>query len=117
MPRSRPGSRRPARWASRSSPQRCHERDDRVDFSRIQILAVGRHVAAPLQNLTDELIARLARRNAVERRAALSSFTAEAVAGPALLVLQNQRALELERGPALDVPDRRRGSGPGLHLR
>src|SRR5215467_11543591 len=100
-----------------SWPQRHHERDERVDFSRAQILAVGGHVAATLQNLADELVARLARRDAVERRPALSSFTAEAVAGPALLVLQHQRALELERSPALDVPDRCGGRGPGLHLR
>src|SRR5499426_468420 len=100
-----------------SWPQRSHERDERVDFSRVQILAIGRHVAATLQNLTDELIARLARRDAVERRPALSAFTAEAVAGPALLVLQHQRALKLERSPALDVPDRCGGRGPRLHLR
>src|SRR5262249_49329685 len=98
-----------------SWPQRCHERDERVDFSRVQILAVSRHVASALQDLTNELIARLARRDAVERRPALSAFAAEAVAGPALLVLQHQRALELEPGPALDVADRCGGRGPGLH--
>src|SRR5262245_42561000 len=100
-----------------SWPQRSHERDERVDFSRVQILAIGRHVAATLQNLTDELIARLTRRDAVERRSALSAFAAEAVAGPALLVLQHQRALKLERSPSLDIPDRCGGGGPSLHLR
>jgi hypothetical protein len=50
-----------------------------------------------LQHLTNELIARLARRDAVEGWTALSSFTAQAVAGRALLVLQHERALELER--------------------
>src|SRR5262245_24478242 len=100
-----------------SWPQRSHERDERVDFRGAEILAVSRHVAATLQNLTDELIARLARRDAVERRPALSAFTAEAVAGPALLVLQHQRALKLERTPALDVPARCGGRGPRLHLR
>src|SRR4029450_13564190 len=84
-----------------SWPQRFHERDERVDFSRVQILAVGRPVAAALQNLTDELIARLTRRDAVERRPALSAFTAEAVAGPALLVFEHQRR-----------PQRRRSSSP-----
>src|SRR5262245_8962899 len=85
-----------------SWPQRLHERDERVDFGRTQILAVGRHIAAALQDLADQLIARLARRDTVERWAALSSFTAEAVAGATLLVLENQRALELERGPIMD---------------
>src|SRR5262247_3387230 len=100
-----------------SWPQRSHERDERVDFRGAEILAVSWHVAATLQNLTDELIARLTRRDAVERRAALSAFTAEAVAGPALLVLQHQGTLELERSPSLDVPDLCGGRGPRLHLR
>src|SRR5262245_24776148 len=99
---ARPATRRGERPGGGDSwPQRSHERDERVDFSRAQILAIGRHVAATLQNLADELIARLARRDAVERRPALSAFTAEAVAGPALLVLQHQGALKLERRTSL----------------
>src|SRR5262245_21692278 len=100
----------------RSWPQRSHERDERVDFRGAEILAVSRHVAATLQNLTEELIARLTRRDAIERRPALSSFTAEAVAGPALLVLQHKGTLELERSPSLDVPHRCGSGRPGLHL-
>src|SRR5262250_2601366 len=100
-----------------SWPQGLHERDERVHFGRAQILAVGRHVAAALQHLPNQLIARLARRDAVERRTALAALTTEAVTGAALLVLEHQRALQLERRAALDVADRRRRGGPRLHLR
>src|SRR5205807_10434799 len=86
-------------------------------FGRTQILAVGRHVPAALQHLANELIASLPARYAVERRASLASLIAQTVAGAALLVLQHQRALQLERRAALDVADRRRGGGPGFHLR
>src|SRR5215470_17434738 len=73
-----------------------HERDERVHFGRAQILAVGRHVAAPLQHLADQLVASLARRDAVERGSALAALTAETVAGAALLVLQHERSLQLQ---------------------
>src|SRR5262245_63718940 len=96
--------------------QGLHERDERVHFGRVQILSVGRHVATALQHLANELIARLARRDTVERRAALATLTAEAVAGAALLVLEHERALQLERSAAFDVADRRGRGAPRLHL-
>src|SRR5262249_57906919 len=101
-----------ARRARRSSAQCFHERDQRVHFGGAQILSVRRHVAAALQDLTYELIARLARRDTVERGAALASLTVQTVAGAALLVLEHQRPLQLERRAALDVADRRGGGGP-----
>src|SRR2546422_9688364 len=100
----------------RSWAQRFHERDERVDFRGAEILAVGRHVAAALQHLTNELIAGLARRDAVQRWPALSPLTAQAVAGPALLVLHHECALELERRAAPDASDRPGGGGPRVHL-
>src|SRR5262249_56086654 len=98
-------------------PQRLHERDQRVDLRGTEVLAVGRHVAATLQHLTNELITGLARRDAVQRRAAAASLTAQAVAGAALLVLQHEGTLQLERRAALDVLDRGRGGGPCPPLR
>src|SRR3989442_2261832 len=91
-----------ARLAIRSWPQRLHERDECIDFRGAQILAVGRHVAAALQHLTNELIAGLARRDAVQRWPALSPLTAQAVAGPALLVLHPVRAPALGRRGGLE---------------
>src|SRR5712671_4869528 len=114
----RPATRRgegPARGDS--WPQRLHERDEGVDFRGREVLAVGRHVPATLQDLTDELIARLTRRDAVERRTTSSAFTGQAMARPALLVLEDEGALELERRPTLDVLDRRGGGAPGCHVR
>src|SRR5437899_13101212 len=106
-----------ARPAMRSWAQGPHERDECVDFRGAQILAIGGHVAAALQHLTNELIAGLACRHTVQRRAAAAPLATQAVAGAALLVLQHERALELERRAALDVADRCRGGGPRLHLR
>src|SRR5262249_60404401 len=106
-----------ARRARRSSAQCFHERGQRGRFGGAQILSVRRHVAAALQDLTYELIARLARRDTVERGAALASLTVQTVAGAALFVLEHQRPLQLERRAALDVADRRGGGGPGPPLR
>src|SRR5262249_29298299 len=117
-PRSpRPEDSPTARPTMGSWAQGCHERDERVDFGGAEILAVSRHVAAPPQDLADELPASLTRRDTVEGRPALSSSAAEAVARPALLVLEHERALQLERRTALDVLHRCGGGGPRLHLR
>src|SRR5262249_20650666 len=66
--------------------QGLHERHQRGDLRRTQILAIGRHIAPALDHLPDQLVAGQARRHVVERRAALAAAAAQAVAIPALLV-------------------------------
>src|SRR5215467_663878 len=97
--------------------QRLHEGDEGVHLGRHEVLAVGRHVAAALEHLTHELIGGEPRRHAVEGGTALAAFPAQAVAVAALLVLDHQRALELERGPPAKVLHGRGCSAPRLHLR
>src|SRR5207245_11573298 len=94
--------------------QRLEKPDQRVHFGRREVLAVGGHVAAALQHLPDQLIAREPRRNAIERGTARPAFTAQAVAVPALFVLHHERALQLERRPALHISNRRGERGPGV---
>src|SRR5262245_8527338 len=67
--------------------QGLHERHERRHLCRAQILAIGRHIAAALDHLPDQLVAGQACRHVVERRAALAAAVAQAVAIPALLVL------------------------------
>ena len=96
---------------------RREERDERRDLGRAQVLAVRRHVAAALQDLPDQLVARESRRDVVERRPAQAALAAERVAVAALLALHQQRALQLERRAALEVLRRRRARAPRVHHR
>src|SRR5215468_8795448 len=95
--------------------QRLHERDDGVHLGRRQVLTVGGHVAAALEDLTHELIGGEPRRHAVEGGAAPATFPAQAVAVATLLVLDHQRALELQRGPPAEVLHGRGRAAPRLH--
>src|SRR5215470_6948603 len=74
-----------------------HERDQRRDLRRAEILAVGRHIASALDHLAGQLAAGQSRRHVVERRAALTAYPAQAMAIATLLVLQRNGALQLER--------------------
>src|SRR5688500_5497024 len=70
--------------------QRLEEGHERIHLGGREVLAVRRHVPAPLQDLADELIPREPRRHAVERRPALAAAPVQAMAGAALLVLDHQ---------------------------
>ena len=83
--------------------QRLEEGDQGRGLGRAQAVAVGGHVAAPLQDLADELIAGEAHGDVVESGPAPAAFVAERVAVAALLVLQHERALQLERAAALQL--------------
>jgi len=63
----------------------------------MQVLAVSRHVPASLDDLPDELIAREARGHRVQRRAAQTTFATKSVTIPALLALDENCALQLQR--------------------
>src|SRR5262245_50468933 len=73
--------------------KRLHEGYERRHLGGSQILSVGRHVSSALQHLTDQLVTREPRRDAVKSWAALSAFSSQAVAIPALLVLDHDCAL------------------------
>src|SRR5215468_9701024 len=95
--------------------QGLHERHQCGDLRRTEILAIGRHIAAALDHLPDQLVAGQARRHIVERRAALAAAAAQAVAVPALLVLEHQGPLDFERRAALEIVRGYWRAAPGLH--
>src|SRR2546426_4283471 len=61
-----------------------------VHLGRREILTVGRHVSPALEHLPDQLVMCEPRGHAVEGGATGTTFTAEAVAVPALLVLRSE---------------------------
>ena len=77
--------------------QRLEEGDERRRLGGTQVLAVGRHVAAALDDLADELILRQAHGHVVERGPRSPPAVAERMAVAALLGLEHERALPLER--------------------
>src|SRR5262249_43089569 len=68
-------------------PQRSHEIDQCRNLRRPQVLAISRHVPAPLNYLPDQLIARETSGDRVQGRPAQSAFAAESVTIAALLAL------------------------------
>src|SRR5262249_30164101 len=94
-----------------------HERDQRPDLRRAEILATGRHIAPALDYLADQLAIGQSRRNVVERRAALTAFPAQAMAIAALLVLQRNGALQLERRASFNKLLRQGVAAPRVHMR
>src|ERR1700688_4469903 len=95
---TRSGFCRVARGRVAARMHRDEERDDRVDFGGAQVLAVGRHVASALDYLADDLVAGEAGCGGVEGGAAETSFAAERVAIATLFALNQERALQFERG-------------------
>src|SRR5215813_12573849 len=79
--------------------QRFHERHQRGGLRGAQALPVGGHVPSALDDLPDELVGVEPDGHCVERRTALPSTISERMAGVALLGLEEQGALALERGP------------------
>src|SRR5262245_32011244 len=64
--------------------ERLEKRDKRRGFRRTQVLAVRGHVAAPLNDLANELVLREPGGDAIETRAALAAGLAKGVAVAAL---------------------------------
>src|SRR6266481_491323 len=79
------------------------ERHERGGLGGTQVLSICRHVTAALDDLADQLILRQPDGNGVERRAALPSFGTERVAVVALLDLEHERALPLERRTSAQI--------------
>src|SRR5258708_4851349 len=95
--------------------ERLEEGDEPGHLRRAQVLAVGRHLAATLQDLPDQLVPCEPCRDVVERGPAQTPFSAERMAVAALLFLDEQRALECERRAALQIRGRRRERAPPRH--
>src|SRR5277367_1623818 len=81
------GARRVPRGRLAGRMHRGQERDNRVDLGGREVFAVGRHVAAALNYLAHDLIAREARSGIVERGSAHSADAAERVTVATLLAL------------------------------
>src|ERR1700688_2194973 len=112
---TRSGFCRVARGRVAARMHRDEERHDRVDFGGAQVLAVGRHVAAALYYLADDLVAGQASCGGVEGGAAESAFAAERVAVATLLALGEGSALQFEGTAALDVIDWGCRAAPCVH--
>src|SRR5437016_1400145 len=95
--------------------KRLEERDESGRFRRAKVLPVRRHVAAALDDLPDQLILRQPDGDSVERGAALPAGLVERMAVPALLHLQDERTVPLQRGAALEVFLRNRLAAPCVH--
>src|SRR4029453_3842181 len=92
------------------------EGDESRGLRRAEVLAVGRHVAAALDDLADEVVLRQAPGDVVEGGAALAAALLERMAVAALLDLEDQRALSLEGGRTLEESRRHRIAAPGIHV-
>src|SRR6266850_7594299 len=95
--------------------KRLEERDQRGGLRWAEVLPVRRHVAATLDDLPDQLILRQPDGDSVERRAPLPTRLVERMTVPALLHLQDERAVPFERGASLEVFLRNRLAAPRVH--
>ena len=110
-------SRRINRGSQILAAQRGKKAHQCLRLRRAQSVAIGWHVAAALQHLADHLVLGHPRRNRVQRRPAQPACSAQGVAVAALLVLQHQRALPLQRRTAREILHRRRIARPCRHDR
>src|SRR5690242_19633237 len=97
--------------------QRLEEGDERGDLRRAEALAVRRHVPAALHHLPDQLILCEADGDVVERWPTLPTLVTERVAIAALLQLEHDRPLPLERASPLEVSRWNGLAAPGVHHR
>src|SRR5271170_3058838 len=98
-------------------PQSLHEGYQGSYFRGSQILAVCRHVSASLDDLPDQLIVGEARGDGIQRGAAQTTLAPKAMAVPALLALNEDRPLKLQRRATFYICGGRGRAAPGLHVR
>src|SRR5215813_7390370 len=96
--------------------ERLHERHQRGGLRGAQALAVGRHVPSTLDNLPDELVRIEPDGHRIERRTPLPTAISERMTGVALLGLEHQGALTLERRAVRENARRDGLATPGIHL-
>src|SRR5206468_10077934 len=90
-----------ARWSLSSRMQSFKKRNQGSRLRRTQILSVGGHVSATLDHLADKLVLRKTRGDTVQSRASLPATLTKRMTVAALLDLEDERALPLERSPAV----------------
>ena len=97
--------------------QGLEKRYKRRGLCRTQVVSIGRHVAAALNHLPDELVLRQPHGNAVQGWPPLSTRVAKRVAVAALLDLKHERTLPLKRSCAMNVAVGYWIAAPGIHVR
>src|ERR1700733_2106369 len=97
--------------------QGLKESHQRRSLGWTQVVPIGRHVAAALNHLPNELVLRQPHGNAVQGWPPLSTRVAKRVAVAALLDLKHQRTLPLQCSRAMNVPVGHWIAAPGVHVR
>src|ERR1700733_6134286 len=97
--------------------QSLEESHQRRSLRRTQVVPIGRHVAAALDDLSNELVLRQPHCHAVQGWPSLSTRVSERVAVAALLNLKHERALPLQCGRAMNVARGHRIAAPRAHMR
>src|ERR1700678_381476 len=97
--------------------QGLEESYERRSLCRTQVVPISGHVAAALNHLPNELVLCQPHGNAGQGRPSLSTRVTKRVAVAALLALNHERTLPLERGRAMDVPVGYWLAAPGVHVR
>src|SRR5260370_3800787 len=92
----------------------CHENSR---LGRTKIFAVSRHVPSALDHLADQLVLSELKSDAVQGRPPLTSLPVQCMTVVALLHLENESALPLERGRVLQEFCRDGLATPSVHLR
>src|SRR6266404_163683 len=92
----------------------CHESSR---LGRTKIFAVSRHVPSALDHLADQLVLSELKSDAVQGRPPLTSLPVQCMTVVALLHLENESALPLERGRVLQEFCRDGLATPCVHLR
>jgi len=96
--------------------QGLEESYERCRLRRTQVVPISRHVAAALNNLSNELVLRQAHCNAIQGWPPLSASVAKRVAVAALLDLKYKRTLPLKCSRAVNVPVGYRIAAPCVHV-
>src|ERR1700678_2506014 len=110
-------TRRVARRALGCWMQGLEKSYERRSLCGTQVVPIGRHVAAALNHLANELILRQANGNAVQGWPPLSTRVAERVAVAALLDLKHERTLPLKRSRPVNVAGGYWIATPCVHVR
>src|SRR5215470_4652125 len=106
-----------ARWSLSQGMQSFEKRNKRSSFGWTQIFSIGRHVAATLDDLPDQLILCESHRNSIKRRPSLAAQIPKRMAIAALFCLKNERALPLQSCRAMQKLVRHRVATPSVHVR
>src|ERR1700722_19977785 len=106
-----------ARGSFSSRVERCEKCDQGRGLCRTQILSVGRHVAATLDYLPNQLVLRQSHRDTIQSRTSLPTTLTKRMTVTALLHLKDQRALSLKCGTAMQELLRHGITAPSIHVR